>query len=119
MFYENFSFLCKKAGISESAAAEAIGIDKSAVTRWRNGATPKNTTIRLVAEYFGVSTEDMIEAGTEDSISIDRTDYGDVMEQLEMLHKNPKLRVLLSSGSKLDAKGIEAVINIIDQMNKE
>lgn len=59
MFYDNFINMCAVRGISPSVAAEEIGFDRSAVTGWKKGAKPKDTTIRKIANYFGISPEDL------------------------------------------------------------
>lgn len=59
-FYENFVRLCNKAGKSPSAVALEIGIQKPTVTRWSNGSTPRDATLIKVADYFGISTQELI-----------------------------------------------------------
>ena len=54
MFFDKYQMLCKARGISDTTAAEQMGFQRSVVTRWKNGSTPKNATIKIVAEYFGV-----------------------------------------------------------------
>lgn len=60
MFYENFAMYCKKLGKSESAVAKAIGRDSKTVTGWRKGAVPYNSTLKKLADYFGVTVEDLM-----------------------------------------------------------
>lgn len=60
MFYENFAMYCKKLGKSESAVAKAIGRDSKTVTGWRKGAVPYNSTLKKLADYFGVTVEDLL-----------------------------------------------------------
>lgn len=63
-FYENFVRLSAKEGLSPSAAAEKIGLDKSAVTRWKKtGQMPNSNNIFKIAEYFGVSTKTLMSEG--------------------------------------------------------
>lgn len=42
-----------------SAALVEAGIDKSASTRWKNGKRPTDTALRKLADYFGVSPEEL------------------------------------------------------------
>ena len=46
MFYENFAFYCTKIGKSESAVAKDVGITSKSVTGWKNGALPRNSTLK-------------------------------------------------------------------------
>ena len=60
MFYDNFIKACNLRGKTPSAALSEAGIDKSAATRWKNGKKPTDATLRKLADYFGVSTADLI-----------------------------------------------------------
>lgn len=53
-FYERFEMLCIKNGISPSAAAKAVGLSNAAASGWADGSAPRKTTIRKLAEFFGV-----------------------------------------------------------------
>lgn len=64
MFYDNFVKLCNAAGKTPSAIATEIGLSKSVVTRWKNGCGATDATIRKLADYFGVSTDQLL--GTTD-----------------------------------------------------
>ena len=59
MFYDNFIKACNLKGKTPSAALSEAGIDKSASTRWKNGKKPTDATLRKLADYFGVSPEDL------------------------------------------------------------
>lgn len=61
MFYQNFIKACALKGVAPSVAAEEIGYDRSTVTGWKKGSTPKDTTIQKVADYFGISPSDLTE----------------------------------------------------------
>lgn len=59
-FYDNYIRLCAEKGISPSAAAIEIGIKKSNVTYWKNNRNnPSDVTIAKVADYFGVSVQEL------------------------------------------------------------
>lgn len=57
MFYDRFSDLCQKKGISPSTAAKENGLSNSIITYWKRGATPKYDTVQKLALYFGVSID--------------------------------------------------------------
>lgn len=62
MFYNNYIRFCAKVGKSPSAVAEEIGLYKSTVTNWKNrGTKPTDATLQRVADYFGVTVEDLLE----------------------------------------------------------
>ena len=54
MFYDEYVALCGKRKISPSAAAEAMGFQRSVVTRWSKGVVPRRATLERIAQYFHV-----------------------------------------------------------------
>lgn len=61
MFYDNFMLLCEKNQIKPYTALKNIGIESNSIlSRWRAGATPRSTTIKMIAEYFGVTPEELL-----------------------------------------------------------
>ena len=54
IFWEKFQWLCKQKGISPNKAIEELQFSSGVLTHWKNGKTPRNSTIKKVAEYFGV-----------------------------------------------------------------
>lgn len=61
MFYDNFMLLCEKNQIRPYTALKNIGIEsKSILSRWRADATPRSTTVKMIAEYFGVTPEELL-----------------------------------------------------------
>ena len=57
MFYTVYSALCQKNSVSESKVAESIGLNRSAVVKWKKGASPAGPTLQRLADYFGVTTD--------------------------------------------------------------
>lgn len=61
MFYDNFMLLCEKNQIRPYTALKNIGIESNSIlSRWRAGATPRSTTIKIIADYFGVTPEELL-----------------------------------------------------------
>ena len=59
MFYDNFVKACNSRNKAPSAVATDIGISKATVTGWKNGSTPNDATLRKLADYFGISPEEL------------------------------------------------------------
>lgn len=103
MFYEQFIRLCNEKGVSPSAAARAVGIDKSAVCRWAKGSMPRNTTLDKLAQYFGVSLGALLgyeplEKQNESPKEEKPVITGEGLEAaLEALRDQPGRRALLSA----------------------
>nr|DAN03545.1 MAG TPA: Transcriptional regulator, XRE family factor, Xre, HTH, Dimerization.3A [Caudoviricetes sp.] len=53
--------LCEKNQIRPYTALKNIGIESNSIlSRWRAGATPRSTTIKMIADYFGVTPEELL-----------------------------------------------------------
>ena len=59
MFYDNYLKLCNSIGKSPTAVAEEIGIYRSTVSRWKNGKSQTDANIQKVADYFGVTVQEL------------------------------------------------------------
>ena len=57
IFYRNLCYLCSQNGDTPNSVALAIGCTSAAVTGWAAGRTPRDTTIRKISDYFGVSPD--------------------------------------------------------------
>lgn len=58
--YEKIKELCEKEGFSISALSQNIpglSVNKASITGWKNGSKPRPDKIKAIANYFGVSTE--------------------------------------------------------------
>lgn len=60
MFYINYVALCNKIGKSPSAVAEEMGFMRSVVTRWSKGSVPRQATLQKVADYFGITVDELL-----------------------------------------------------------
>lgn len=59
MFYDNFIKACNSIGKTPSAVLLEIGLGKSANTRWKRGEMPTDATLHKIADYFGISPEEL------------------------------------------------------------
>lgn len=64
-FYEKYLCLCNSINKSPSAVALELKIGKPSVTRWKNGATPRDATILKVADYFGITVAELMSGVSE------------------------------------------------------
>lgn len=67
MFYNKVNNLCKQRDTTITRMCKEIGLSNAVATGWSKGATPKLGTVRLIADYFGVSVDDLL---SEDSSRI-------------------------------------------------
>ena len=57
MFYNNFIRLCTERGTTPTEVCHSICLASSAATKWNSGAIPRDTTLKKIADYFGVTPE--------------------------------------------------------------
>ena len=57
MFFDRFQRLCDNRGISVYKACTDIGLNRSAVAKWKAGGKPNGNTAAKLAEYLGVTTD--------------------------------------------------------------
>ena len=57
MFFNRFKALCEERQISVYRACTDIGLNRSAVAKWKDGGKPNGTTAAKLADYFGVTTD--------------------------------------------------------------
>lgn len=104
MFYDEFIRLCNERGETPTAVTRIVGVDKSAASRWANGAIPRGTTMAKLADHFGVTVGELLGYEKSES-SIDRqsevaevSPVEDGLEAaLEALRNQPGRRALLSA----------------------
>ena len=62
MFYDKYAHLCKKRGISMSAAAVEAGVSKSLVTKWKANKVeiPSPDVLKKLSNYFGIPVSELL-----------------------------------------------------------
>ena len=55
MFWDKFVTLCSAKGISPNGVCADLGFSTATATKWKKGATPRDTTLMKIAEYFGTT----------------------------------------------------------------
>jgi transcriptional regulator with XRE-family HTH domain len=71
-FYERVKALCEQRGISITALVRELGFSASAGTTWKASTNmPRSSTVKKVAEYFGLSVDELKKG-------IDTLNYADI-----------------------------------------
>ena len=115
MFWSNFVFYCNRKGVAPNVAAAAVGVKSSGtVTGWKNGAAPRQGVLRKLADYFGVSTDDLLaedspgdkkERPAENGGAPEENLPEDIRELLSICRENPALASALLSVAQQIEKG--------------
>lgn len=106
LFWDNFVAACEKSGKSPSVASEELGFNRSAVTAWKNGALPQVKNRKKIADYFGITVEELM--GTK------KEPAGD--GGLELDEKRMEAVKLLQ---KLDSEQVDAFITLLKSKSTE
>ena len=72
MFSDNYVRLCKEKGVGITVASQEIGCSANAGKKWSEGSIPRKTTLLKLAEYFGVTVDDLMD-GQPNSMSYSDT----------------------------------------------
>lgn len=57
MFWQRLNELCKEKNVKVTPLVIQLGISPGAISRWKNGSTPKGEILNKFADYFNVSTD--------------------------------------------------------------
>jgi hypothetical protein len=60
MFKSNFIKICADKGVSPSKVMTDLGFSSSVFSEWGDNTVPRNSTVRKIADYFGVSVADLL-----------------------------------------------------------
>lgn len=94
MFWDNIVSLCAEKNISVNAMCADIGLSNAIATKWKRGSIPHGTTLKKIADYFGVSTDFLL--GKEKNKTPDNNAEGIIYPSYDepsilMLHDEPNL----------------------------
>ena len=99
MFFENYLVYCQKVGKSKTAVAKQIGVTSKSVTGWQNGAIPRNGTLKKLADYFGVTVDDLLADNKKEPAG-----DGELDEQMKNIVS------LLSAATKEERDAVETLL---------
>ena len=62
VFYDKYAQICKRKGISMSAAAVEAGLSKSLVTKWKTNKVevPSPDVLKKLSAYFGMPVSELL-----------------------------------------------------------
>ena len=115
MFWNNYVSLCAKQGESPNAVAKSLSIASGTVTNWKNGAIPQNSTLKKISDYFGVTTDYLLNG---DPPKADPDDTDEMTELLQELKTRPEMRMLFSLAKGATKEDVELAVAIIQRMRQ-
>lgn len=110
-FYDRFEELCKGKNISPYQLSKDIGIPQSNMSMWKStGGIPRPKVLSLLAAYFGVSVDYLLNGDDISAQDDELTDY------LEAMRTRPEMRMLFSVSKDATKADVEAAVKIIEAL---
>ena len=103
MFYDEFCKQAIKMGKSPSACVVEAGFQKSALTRWKQGMTPRRATLLKLAEYFGCTVEDLTKEEPADDGKLSQIQQMLISSVMTMSDEDVSMLLILAK--QLTARG--------------
>lgn len=109
--YEIFAKLLEERGEKTINVARATGISNGTFSDWKNGRSkPNPTTLKKIADYFGVSVDYLITGETAD----ERYYLDEQTSQIAQdIFENKELRLLFDSARDADPDDLKAVHDML------
>ena len=119
-FYELFTNLCYSKGVSPSKVCNEIGLSNATATQWKRGAKPSPKSLKLIADYFNMTTEEIMANLTAIDMVIRVQQWqkevdGEIQSHNEQYEKHTKeLRLFLSAFEKAPSHIKRAIITLLE-----
>lgn len=124
VFFDRLKLLCEQKGVSVYKACTDIGLNRSAVNKWKAGGSPRGKVIALFSEYFGVTSDYLLgnekSAPTETSESALEFDFSNLMNADGTPADDEKKQIILRilSMGKDDTSKLMKWIDFMDELNQ-
>lgn len=112
MFWDNFIELCVKNNVKPNPVAKSLGISSGSVTNWKKGVAPNSTTLKKIADYFGVSVDYLL--GKESTAQ--PSEHDELNEYLEEIRTRPEMKMLFSITKNASKEDVEKAVKVIEAM---
>ena len=107
IFMNNLKRLMDEKNVTQKELADAIGVSPQAINFWCTGRNlPRMDKIQNLANYFGVTTPDLI---NEHDSSLEET-------LQEAFDRRPEMRTLFDAAQDCTKEQIELAISIVEAM---
>lgn len=65
MFKQNFIKICTERGVAPTSVLKQIGLSNATFSCWNDDSIPRQTTLVKIADYFGITVEDLLRDPSE------------------------------------------------------
>ena len=117
MFKENFIRLCNQRGVAPTVVCSAVGLSNATFSCWTDTSIPRRATLMKIADYFGVSVDDLLK---EEKAPLAEADEADELnELLQALKTRPEMKMLFSLAKGATKEDVELAVQIIERMRRQ
>jgi hypothetical protein len=67
MFKQNFIKICSDRGVAPTSVLRDIGLSNATFSCWTDESVPRQTTLVKIANYFGITVDDLLQDGDKPS----------------------------------------------------
>lgn len=67
MFKQNFINICIERGVAPTTVLRQIGLSNATFSCWTDESVPRKTTLTKIADYFGITPEDLLRDPAENT----------------------------------------------------
>lgn len=86
MFYDNFRQACSQKGTTLTTVLRALGRSTGSTGRWSGGSYPTLDVVMEIAEYLGISLDELVYGNSSERMSLSDSDR----EWLDIISGIPK-----------------------------
>lgn len=116
MFWENFVRLCAEHNTKPNPVAKELGFSSGSVTDWKNGKKPRPTTVQKIADYFGVTVDDLLQEKKPPAAEMEEDELTELLQELKT---RPEMRMLFSLAKGATKEDVELAVQIIERMRRQ
>jgi transcriptional regulator with XRE-family HTH domain len=114
MFWDNYYNLCIQKGISPNRAAKDMNISSGTVTEWKKGRVPQMATVKKVADYFGVTAEQLLNIEKKSGTKIE---IPDIIKLISPISEK-EINLLIAYRTHADMQSaVDKLLSLSDENN--
>ena len=123
---DTLSRLCTEANISPYKVCEKVGLNRSAVAKWKKGSLPNGATLNSLAQFFNVSVDYLLgneqkEKSAQNVQVRDENDNIVVLDKetrdlIDSLRSKPEMKMLFSVSKGATKEDIIRTVKIIEAL---
>lgn len=116
-FIDSFKKICQQRGVSPTAVIKSIPISPSSLAGWDAGREPRNSSILKIANYFGITIEELLSGEIKEKPIVGEDD--ELSEMRQMCKERPDLRMMLQVFKGAKPSDVLQVVSDYQKMRGE